>query len=459
MLLMEREKEWETQNQVVKDWLSRLEPKTADQYRRKAYKYFMWVQENGGAFAHKSAEDLLDLQVNASGRAQYNQVKLLVHYITLNIKGAVSSKAHFYSAIRSIYEHNYAPLPRDANFRIHGETPPVEGELTVEGLRKIVLAANRCYRAVFLCMFQSGMGVGEFTAFNRMWDRIGPQLKKERTRVDLSGRKHAKNREPFYTFLGRDAIVALKEYLEKDRGPIKAGEAIFLNQHGNPLNGSNIGDQFLECAIRGGLTQEKTIPCTVCGGKTLKHRKPFNKESKALKVFYRCLDCGNETWASDDQRVSRSVRYGTNPHEMRDLFRSEWDTSTAKGVCAEFFMGHDIDPNDYNKVMKMHPDWAEEQYALAEPFLNILTQDPRKVPLNEITELRKKNLDLERELETLKTKNLEMEEDSKEKYGHLEDVFNKTVDTLLARMKRLEAFYEDTVNTPKSALLEPEDTR
>ncbi|MCJ7634574.1 hypothetical protein MUP77_19555, partial [Candidatus Bathyarchaeota archaeon] len=86
MLLMEREKEWDDQNQVVKDWLSRLEPKTADQYRRKAFKYFTWVHEKGGFFANKSVEELLDLQANASGRAQYNQVKLLVQYVSTNIK-------------------------------------------------------------------------------------------------------------------------------------------------------------------------------------------------------------------------------------------------------------------------------------------------------------------------------------------------------------------------------------
>lgn len=62
----------------------------------------------------------------------------------------------------------------------------------------------------------------------------------------------------------------------------------------------------------------------------------------------------------------------------------------AKGVAAEFFMGHDIDPNMYNKIMKLHPEWAEQQYAHAEPYFNIISEDPRKVSVNRVWELEQK---------------------------------------------------------------------
>ena len=58
-------------------------------------------------------------------------------------------------------------------------------------------------------------------------------------------------------------------------------------------------------------------------------------------------------------------------------------------------MGHDIDPNHYNKIMKLHPEWAEEQYAKAEPFLNIVSEDPRKVGLERVRQLEVKTMEID----------------------------------------------------------------
>ena len=59
-------------------------------------------------------------------------------------------------------------------------------------------------------------------------------------------------------------------------------------------------------------------------------------------------------------------------------------------MCAEFFLGHDIDANHYNKIMQLHPEYAEEQYIKAMPFLNIVSEDPRKVALEKVRELEEK---------------------------------------------------------------------
>jgi hypothetical protein len=103
-----------------------------------------------------------------------------------------------------------------------------------------------------------------------------------------------------------------------------------------------------------------------------------------------CKACRKETLYSPEHAVPLNTRYGINSHELRDIFRTEWQLSTANPICAEFFMGHDIDPNHYNKIMKLHPEWAEEQYAKAEPFLNIVSEDPRKVGLDRVRELEEK---------------------------------------------------------------------
>jgi len=38
----------------------------------------------------------------------------------------------------------------------------------------------------------------------------------------------------------------------------------------------------------------------------------------------------------------------------------------------------------------LHPEWAEEQYAKIEPFLNIISEDPRKVSLDRARQLEEK---------------------------------------------------------------------
>lgn len=55
-------------------------------------------------------------------------------------------------------------------------------------------------------------------------------------------------------------------------------------------------------------------------------------------------------------------------------------------------MGHNIDPNQYNKIMKLHPSWAESQYELAEGYLNILSEDPRKIDRTNLEQLVEKRV-------------------------------------------------------------------
>lgn len=50
-------------------------------------------------------------------------------------------------------------------------------------------------------------------------------------------------------------------------------------------------------------------------------------------------------------------------------------------------MGHDIDPNDYNKIMKLHPEWVERQYSLADPNLYLMSEDPRRIGVDQLEEL------------------------------------------------------------------------
>jgi hypothetical protein len=65
-------------------------------------------------------------------------------------------------------------------------------------------------------------------------------------------------------------------------------------------------------------------------------------------------------------------RTGKNLHELRDIFRTRWHISGADPLCAEFHMGHTVDPLGYNKAMQ-NKDYTAEEYQVAEPILNIMS--------------------------------------------------------------------------------------
>jgi len=196
-------------------------------------------------------------------------------------------------------------------------------------------------------MYQSSMGLEEFIYFNtHSWPQVKEQLDQGKylIRIDLPGRKH-RNMKPggqYFTFIGKDAIVKLRNYLEvrgqsyrkipRKLPPLE--KAIFITENWRPLTKFAIMSYFKRHAWMLGMTKRR--------------------------------------------HSDKYARYRVHVHEMRDTFRTEWNLTDAKGFMAEFFMGHVIDSNNYNKPMKM-PEWAEKQYSLAEPYLNILSEDPRTI--------------------------------------------------------------------------------
>ena len=74
--------------------------------------------------------------------------------------------------------------------------------------------------------------------------------------------------------------------------------------------------------------------------------------------------------------TSQTIRYGFNIHNTRDLAISLLATvPNLKDHCIEYWAGHEIDPLHY-KDLTLHPQFLEEQYRLAIPYLNIITQTP-----------------------------------------------------------------------------------
>lgn len=422
VLKREVREEWVGEHPSVKSWLSRIGEGSRPRYLGHAYDFFMWLQMNGGEFSEKSPEELLDLQDKTVGRERYKQLDFLQKWVQSR-EARFKTKQVMYSALKSFYEHNRVPLPRDRRFRITSNKPAVEGKLVLEDLKKIILSSNRLYQTVFLFLFQGGMGVGEFEFLNtpQCWsEQIEPQLTRTCTRlkIELPGRKRRRNRQGYYTFVGKDAVDALKRYL-KQRGPVNQGETPFVNEKGKPVSKEDIRKYFHRHAREVGVIKQVTPSCPKCHGETRRVRRRLNGSHK---VIYVCNRCNQETPASEIQMKWSEVRYGVNPHELRDLFRSEWELSPSKGVAAEFFLGHNIDPNEYNKITKLHPEWAEQQYEDAVPWLNIMSENPRVIKKQDIRTLRKELISTTAENEELRNRLSAVEVTLNKIQNHLESL-------------------------------------
>jgi len=108
-----------------------------------------------------------------------------------------------------------------------------------------------------------------------------------------------------------------------------------------------------------------------------------------VKVAYQCKEAESHlTWASeiDAKKQFTGVRYGVNPHEIRDLSKSRFHISGADLDVWEFMAEHEIDPNKYDKFMKLEPWYPIQEYRKFLPWANILSCDPERVSRTEVDE-------------------------------------------------------------------------
>jgi hypothetical protein len=268
------------------------------------------------------------------------------------------TKQTIYNMVRSFFTGNRVELPSDKRFgrTLRGEKPPGVARLSVEDIHRLSLGATLREKSMLLTQFQTLSGIGELEYINlNCGDEIIAQMRqgKHPVRIDmLMGRKT--NPEPYHTFIGKDAIEALREYFEKERGWPAKGEPIWISK---PL----------------GEFQKKQLKDTTVlpDGRVPVLRDTYRDNIRQLTRRIGLIP--------KQESHARGVRYGYNPNEIRDVARSVSRKATSSGfdiICAEFWMGHTIDPLGYDKQQKLEPEWSAEQYRLVEPYLNIISIPP-----------------------------------------------------------------------------------
>jgi len=379
-----------TGHETVDNWLSRLGEKSRRSEKIILNLFLKWTSQNGGEFSTYTPDELIEFQRNVTTNGDRYKILDLLQKYTNSLNGLrFKTKQKYYGAVRSFFEHNRAALPHDRSYRIRGDVEAVRGTLTIDEFRKALLASKPRYRAILLSLFQGGLDVSSFAYWNENGKtNLIEQLKgdPEAVKILLPGRKLTRNKESFYTFIGKDAIDAIRHYQrerekEEKRKRKKAEKegktyspdpnAIFIDQFGGPIRYDSLRMYWGRVLRRLGLIEQKGS---------------FS---------------GN--------------RYGKNLHELRDLFRSRWRLSGVDVEVPEYFMGHGLDKYGYDKSPQHDPDWFMDQYIEAQTWLNILSEDPQKVPRKELDVQRRRITELERQLEEERNKNQE----SVVKYGDL----------------------------------------
>jgi len=339
----------------VSRWLGRL----AESTQRVQLNYFSafmeWMGEHGGPFKDMTPDELIECQKNADNGSRYDVLDVVQQYV-IEKPGTYNSKNSRYNNVRSFFMHNRAELPRDPGFNINPEREPVRGTLTPDEIRRVVLASNTMYQALFLCMFQGAMDQEMITYWSSNgYDSLAEQLKgdPEAVKINLPGRKSQKFKQGYYTFIGGDAVKSLRTWLKQRQHRVEQGKIprdsreIFCNQYGETVSKRTIREYWTGKLRRLGIIEPV-------------------------------------------KRGTRVSRTGKGLHEMRDVFRSLWSKSPASHVVGEYCMGHQIDKLNYDKSWRDVGHYRGE-YLKALPWLQLMSRGEAfgRVERDEVERLRR----------------------------------------------------------------------
>ena len=200
-------------------WVSRLDVNTQKANRSHFNRWMSWLNTKPD-WEKTTPRALLVRHLEIEDK--YVIVDLLQEYINgLNLRK--SSKRKAYSVIRPFFNHNRCALPPDTTFRIRSDKPPVQAKLSIQDIADVIATSNLRYRSLILFKWQSLLDNERLIFANlHCSDQILKQIKNNEhpVRIDLPGRKSNENdtEGAFYTFIGSDAVEALKEYFDKVQG-------------------------------------------------------------------------------------------------------------------------------------------------------------------------------------------------------------------------------------------------
>ncbi len=399
----------------VKKWDSELKAGTSIGNRYFFFNYMNYVRENS---SFKSPDELLQDALDCNARGLNNHVAMAKAFIMGDLGHiAPATKGKYYNIIRGFYAHNGVLLPRSQL----PKDPIVEVEVTKRELRAepMLVMARKVVtsditardRSVIMTILQSAMDEStfaksfNFVGYSQICDHFGTtdwkkwDVENVPVRFDLVRPKTGRK---FYTFIDRDAVIALKDWLNvrfsltsseikihdarrSDRVPLS--DPIFISKTGKGISPAYVSVSFRRWGMKAGVNV---------------------KSMEKVGRYHGSM-----------------IRYPFHCHEFRDTMLSIASTLGLRPV-AEFFLAHNIDHLGYDKSPYSHPEHYVESYKILAKYLNVLSSEPEKLALIRKTEaLQIKNDDLENK-RFVQMKKMEEELDNQRKVNRLIMEMNTT---------------------------------
>jgi len=302
-------------------------------------RFLNYLDEGNGKFKGFNPNQLLKFQENAKDKEKYELFDEIQKFINL-LSLRWNTKKGYGQILLGFFAKNRESFPRDAKLRVKAKEFNVISTLTSEEVRLAALASKSMYRAIVLCRFQSSMDWGCFDYWNKHgWEDIQKQLKTDPDiiRIEIPGRSKTERPRKFHTYLGTDAIKALRDYIPH-RKNVTGDQYIFYTMFRYPISKQGLNRYWLRTLRRIGLL-----------GDAKKHPN------------------GVTPYGISDDYTGKGL------HEMRDIFRTLWRKSGVDVAIAEFMMGHAIDPLQYDKACD-DKDWTAAHYRKVLPWLNIISE-------------------------------------------------------------------------------------
>ena len=380
---------------AVRQWMSRLDSRGALRVFERFYDGCLVRSERlhncmskYGFDGEVSPKRVADFQAKAVERDRFLVGMLARNWIN-GQTWTLKTKRTRLGQINSFFLHNYAGLPKDLSFRFSNSKEPVLGDLQKDDLVTIIRSSNPMYACIFTFIAQAFLDTKRLCYINQKYasDIVEAVTKhKGIIRLPLPPRKNSP--EPYFTLVETthsDFATTFRTYLRTTTHDVRT--ILFLNEQGNPVTPHNISKYFYWRGLETGVVRRLTPSCPQCGAKTVR-KKPRLGPDGAQQIVYDCqANPQHRTLAAELSREWKrkllSHRTGKHVHEIFDLMRSRYRASGAAVQAIEFFRGHKLDRNEYDK-MKYTPGYAETQYRKALNWLNILSMDPEKISRSQL---------------------------------------------------------------------------
>jgi hypothetical protein len=296
---------------------------------------FMDFLHTKDGFGDVTPSGLIEFQRHAKKEDRdYEIIDLLKEYVR-GKPGTFNSLRLRVAVAKSFFKENRAELPNE-KIRIRASRSPVQSKVDVTVVKDLVDNSEFDMKAFYLTLFMGLFDLDRFLEFNRkcgkdLADHIKEKGVDEPFIVKYPGRKENRNKLWFYTFVGHDALIAWKNYFERKRGYPKEGEPILLDDNCKTIQNYSLRQRHLRVL----------------------EKLNYIKKGKEI-----------------------SVRHGYGLHNFRDAGKTLLHTrAKQEGLdldCVDFWMGHTIDPNDYDQFYR-DKEYVLKNYKIAEKHLNIIS--------------------------------------------------------------------------------------